>query len=56
MNDKNKMKTIKKIFWVLLGLVLVVVLAVFAFYQFENYTGRKAWDQYVKECLSLIHI
>lgn len=50
MNDKNKMKTIKKIFLVLLGLVLVVVLAVFAFYQFENYTGRKAWDQYVKEC------
>ena len=44
------MKTIKKIFLVLLGLVLVIVLAVFAFYQFENYTGRKAWDQYVKEC------
>ena len=44
------MKTIKKIFLVLLGLVLVIVLAVFAFFQFENYTGRKAWDQYVKEC------
>ncbi|MBR5691629.1 MAG: hypothetical protein IKX46_06745, partial [Verrucomicrobia bacterium] len=44
------MKTIKKIFLVLLGLALVVALAVFAFFQFENYTGRKAWDQYVKEC------
>ena len=44
------MKTVTKIFLVLLGLVLVVVLAVCAFYQFENYTGRKAWEKYVKEC------
>ena len=44
------MKTVTKIFLVLLGLVLVVVLAVCAFYQFENYTGRKAWEKYVREC------
>ena len=44
------MKTVTKIFSVLLGLALVVVLAVCAFYQFENYTGRKAWEKYVKEC------
>lgn len=44
------MKTVTKIFSVLLGLALVVVLAVCAFYQFENYTGRKAWEKYVREC------
>ena len=53
MNEKQRMKTWKKLCLFLVSVVCLLGISITVFYKVTNYTGRKAWERYVQECEEL---
>ena len=50
MNEKQRMKTWKKLCLFLVGVICLLGISITVFYKVTNYTDRKAWERYVQEC------
>ncbi|MBR6460566.1 MAG: hypothetical protein IKS95_01895, partial [Verrucomicrobia bacterium] len=50
MNEKQRMKTWKKLCLFLMSVICLLGISITVFYKVTNYTGRKAWERYFQEC------